>query len=70
MTGETTDNKIAVYLNSEDVEKFKLFMEHYDLFSKLLKAQIFLIRGSSAQLHFNDQSQLRKIEINMTTKFD
>ncbi len=55
--------KIMVGLNSREVELFKKFREHQDNFGKLLENGFFDIKGAAGIVHFDENSQIRKIEV-------
>jgi hypothetical protein len=67
MTGEAT-NKVVVYLTPEDADKFKLFMQHYEAFDRMLRSRVFEIRANHVQLHFDQNGSLKLIW--MPTKFE
>lgn len=51
-----------IELTKEDAERFKLFMQHYDNFNKLLAGGFFNIRGASGTAHFDKDGNIRKVE--------
>lgn len=67
LTGET---KTAVYLSEEDALLFVQFMKYYDVFKKLIDGNVFMIQGSSATLHFDNDKKLRKVEVYMAKKYN
>ncbi len=46
----------------EDVKKFLVFQEHYDVFSLLLDRGVFNIRNGSAALHFDANGILQAVQ--------
>ena len=55
--------KIMVGLNSREIELFKRFREHQENFEKLLENGFFDIKGAAGVVHFDENSQIRKIEV-------
>lgn len=51
-----------IHLTSLEAEQFKAWREHQDKFNTLLEAGVFEIKGAPVTIHFDDHSNIRKIE--------
>lgn len=51
-----------IELSDVDIEKFKLFMEHYDTFSTLLSAGVFEQKNAAITLNFDLFGKLKNIQ--------
>lgn len=55
-------NLTVVQLTPLDAQAFVEYRRHQDLFMKLLNSGVFDIHGGSAELHFDADGALRKID--------
>jgi len=53
---------ITLELTDLETEQFKAWREHQDKFNTLLEAGVFEIKGAPVTIHFDAQSNIRKIE--------
>lgn len=51
-----------IELSDIDIQKFKLFMQHYDMYSLLLEKGVFDQKSASISLHFDHNGVLKTIE--------
>lgn len=58
-------NEIPVFMSASEVERFKLFMRHYNVFQELLEAKVFEVKNGSATMDFNQEGDLMDIKINV-----
>jgi len=56
--------QIAIYLNNEEIELFKLFREHQNDFQVLIDNKVFEIKNGKAILNFDKNGKLRQIDVN------
>lgn len=52
----------VIEMTEEDIEKFKQFMEHYDVFSLLLAAHVFEQKKATIALNFDHNGILKSIQ--------
>jgi len=52
-----------IELTDQEVELFKQFRQYQDSFQKLLENNFFGIKGAAGIVHFDENSQIRKIEV-------
>lgn len=54
----------TIILSLEDAQKFKLFVEYYDVFSLLVAKQVFEQKSASVSLNFDHNGILQTIHRN------
>lgn len=53
---------IPVYMPDEEVAKFIVFQQHYDLFALLLEKKVFEQKNCTISLNFDSKGELATIE--------
>lgn len=54
----------TIILSTEDAQKFKLFVEYYDMFSLLVSKNVFNQKSASVSLNFDHNGVLQTIHRN------
>jgi len=57
------EEKIPVYMDSAEIEQFKLFRQYQEKITDIIRAGIFDIKGGSAVIHFNPDGLIMRIDI-------
>lgn len=65
-TGETN---ISVDLTEDEAKLFLQFRKFQDVFNNMTISGVFDLKGSSATLHFDENGELRKVEVYKGFKF-
>lgn len=68
-------NKITVFLSPIDAEKYKQFMQYYDLFTFLLEKKVFEQKAAAITINIDNKGHIGSITRNdvlylSTAKFD
>lgn len=53
---------VTIDLTDKEAESFKNWREYQDKFETLVEAGVFTIKGAPVTIHFDDKSNIRKIE--------
>lgn len=56
------EGEITVYLAPIDVERFKEFQKHYEVFNLLLEKKVFSQKSAAITLHFDNKGVLRTVQ--------
>lgn len=59
---------ITIELSNEDIEKFKLFMKHYDAINEIIDRGVFDVRNGHAMLYFSHTGHIMQTEISQVFK--
>jgi hypothetical protein len=54
--------EIAVYLLEEEVEMFKVFREHQDIFQFMIDSGVFELKRGAATINFDDKGIISSIK--------
>lgn len=55
------EEQITIFLAPIDVERFKEFQKHYEIFNLLLEKKVFDQKGAAVTMHFDNQGFLRTV---------
>lgn len=53
----------SIELTDQEAELFLKFRQHQDQFNKLVECDFFSIKGAPGIVHFDEHSNIRKIEV-------
>ncbi len=62
------DNKIAIYISTEEAKLFRQFQQHLKLFEVLSGADVFSIKGGSCTIHFDNTGKVGSLDVNRRYK--
>ena len=55
------NQEITIFLTPIDAEKYKQFLQYYDIFTFLLEKKVFEQKGASIVLNFDNKGQIGSI---------
>lgn len=58
------NQEITIFLTPIDAEKYKQFLQYYDIFTFLLEKKVFEQKGASIVLNFDNKGQIGSITRN------
>jgi len=56
------NEQITIFVEPIDVSKWKIFQQHYDVFTVLVDAGVFNTKNGSIALNFDSQGTLQNIQ--------
>lgn len=59
--------RVTVHLTAEEIDSFKLWRQHQDLFAELLEGQVFQTTSGQVTLLFNSEGKVMEIRREIKT---